>query len=234
MKTKLYLIPGTLCNARLWSELHTFLQDYELVHLAIPEGSDPLQIIEQLASALPEQKVNLLGFSLGAYLASLLTLHHPEKVAKLMVVSNSPCSLSADELAVRQHNLQLIERYGYTGISQKKAQAMIDTRLHSPAAVQQLVHIIMQMDAELGEDTIKAQLRSTSQRRDLKAELLKTKLPLCFVYSEQDSLIHLDWMQDFVSHATAVIHSVAGSGHMLPLEQPALLCHYIRQWLNEQ
>jgi pimeloyl-ACP methyl ester carboxylesterase len=232
MKAKLYLIPGTMCNARLWSELSTCLHHYELVHMAIPSAGNAEQLVEQLASALPARKVALLGFSAGAYLASLLTLHYPEKVEKLMLVSNSPCPLSANELALRQHNLQLINRYGYKGISLKKAEAMIDASLHSPAVVQHLVSIIRQMDTELGEEVLKAQWLGTSERQDLKNELLKTEQPLCFVYSEQDPLINIRWMQDFACHSQAVIHRVAGSGHMLPLEQPQLLSDYIRQWLN--
>ena len=232
MKAKLYLIPGTMCNARLWSELSAYLHHYELVHMAIPSGGGTEQLVEQLASALPAQKVALLGFSAGAYLASLLTLHYPEKVEKLMLVSNSPCPLSANELALRQHNLQLINRYGYKGISLKKAEAMIDPSLHSPAVAHHLVSIIRQMDTELGEEVLKAQLLGTSERKDLKNELLKIKQPLCFVYSEQDPLINVSWMQDFASHSQAVIHRVAGSGHMLPLEQPQVLSDYIRQWLN--
>jgi pimeloyl-ACP methyl ester carboxylesterase len=233
MKAKLYLIPGTMCNIRLWSKLSAYLERYELVHLSIPSETNTEQLVEQLASALPAQKVDLLGFSLGAYLASLLTLRYPEKVARLMLVSNSPCSLSANELAIRQHNLKLIDHYGYTGISLKKAEAMIDTSRHSPAEVQHLVNTIRQMDTELGEEVLKAQLRSTSKRRDLKDELLKTEKPLCFVYSEQDPLINSSWMQDFSGQSQAVIHTVPGSGHMLPLEQPKLLCLYIQQWLNE-
>lgn len=233
MKNQLYLIPGTMCNARLWSELLPYWEDYELIHLPIPECSDLKQLVEQLASALPAQKSALIGFSLGAYLASLLTLRYPEKVSRLMLVSNSPCSLNTNEQTARQHNLKLIEQYGYSGISLKKAEAMIDSSRHSPAMVQHLVETIRQMDTELGERIVKAQLRSTSERRDLKGELLKTTQPLCFVYSEQDPLINHDWMQDFASHNRAIIHTVAGSGHMLPLEQPTLLSHYIKQWLNE-
>jgi len=232
MRAKLYLIPGTMCNARLWSELSTYLHHYELVHMAIPSGCGAEQLVEQLASALPDQKVALLGFSAGAYLASLLTLRYPEKVEKLMLVSNSPCPLSANELALRKHNLQLINRYGYKGISLKKAEAMIDSSLHSHAVAHHQVSIIRQMDTELGEEVLKAQLLGTSERRDLKNELLKIEQRLCFVYSEQDPLINIRWMQDFSRHTQAVMHRVVGSGHMLPLEQPQLLSDYIRQWLN--
>lgn len=241
MNTKLYLIPGTLCNARIWSELAPYLSDYELVHLPIPSVSDPDELVEHLASALPPHKSALLGFSLGAYLAALLTVRYPEKVAGLMLVSNSPSPLSAEELISRQHSLKLINDFGYKGISQKKAEALLDSTKLSPDALQHRVKIIRQMDAELGENTLKTQLGVTSERKDLKDELLKLTLPLCFVYSEQDSLINAHWMQDFMRssqkrhqhNSQVVFHAVAGYGHMLPLEQPALLSHYIKQWLSE-
>ncbi|EGM78978.1 Putative hydrolase or acyltransferase of alpha/beta superfamily [Rheinheimera sp. A13L] len=241
MKTKLYLIPGTLCNARLWTELAPYLSDYELEHLPIPSGAAPEHLVEHLASALPSHKSVLVGFSLGAYLAALLTVRYPEKVAALMLVSNSPCPLSAQEQVSRQYSLQLITEFGYKGISQKKAEALVDSAKLSPDALQYIVNIIRQMDAELGEDTLKAQLGVTSERRDLKDELLKLTLPLCFVYSEQDPLINTHWMQHFMQSSQkrhqpsspVVFHAVAGSGHMLPLEQPALLSRYIKQWLGE-
>lgn len=241
MKTKLYLIPGTLCNARLWSELAPHLSDYEPEHLPIPSGADPEHLVEDLASALPVHKSVLLGFSLGAYLAALLTVRYPEKVAALILVSNSPCPLSAQEQVSRRHSLQLITQFGYKGISQKKAEALVDSPKLSPDALQHIVNIIRQMDAELGEDRLKAQLEVTSERRDLKDELLRLTVPLCFVYSEQDPLINTHWMQDFMQssqklhqpNSQVVFHTIAGSGHMLPLEQAALLSHYIKQWLSK-
>ncbi|MDR7122585.1 alpha/beta hydrolase [Rheinheimera soli] len=241
MKTKLYLIPGTLCNARLWSELAPYLSNYELEHLPIPSGADPEHLVEQLAPALPAHKSVLLGFSLGAYLAALLTLRYPEKVAALILISNSPCPLSSEEQESRQQNIQLIQKFGYKGISQKKAEALVDSAKLSPDALQHIVNIIRQMDAELGEHALKAQLGVTSERRDLKDELLKLTQPLCFVYSEQDPLINTHWMQDFMQSSQklhqqdsqVVFHAIAGSGHMLPLEQPALLSRYIKQWLSE-
>lgn len=233
MKPTLYLIPGTQCNARLWSELTPCLSDYELVHLPIPFAKHQEQLIEQLAAALPGRPIALLGFSAGAYLAALFTLRYPDKVARLMLVSNSPCPLSADELATRQQNLQLIERFGYKGISQKKAQAMIDTSRHDAAKIQHLVQIIRQMDNELGEQALKAQLCSTSERKDLKDGLLEMTQPLSVVYSDQDVLINHSWMHDFARQSQAVIHQVAGAGHMLPLEHPLLLSQHIRQWLSQ-
>lgn len=234
MKPKLYLIPGTQCNARLWSELSSGLSDYQLVHLPIPLAEQPEQLAEQLALAIPTQQVALLGFSAGAYLATLVASLYPEKVARLMLVSNSPCPLSESEFAVRQQNLLLIERFGYKGMSQKKAETLIDPCRHNAAEAQQFINIIRQMDTELGKDVLTAQWRSTSVRRDLKNELLNTKQPLCFVYSADDPLINRLWMQDFAQHNRAVIYAVEGSGHMLPLEQPALLCQYIQRWLNQQ
>ena len=76
MKEKIYLIPGLMCDERLWERLTPYLEDYyELVHLEIPLTSDFDEIIEILDKEFKEDKINLFGFLFELHRPLLLNLH---------------------------------------------------------------------------------------------------------------------------------------------------------------
>ena len=90
-KEKIYLIPGLMTDERLWSRIKPFLQnEYELVHVPIPHTEDFDEIIDILFNLFKEEKVNLLGFSLGGYIASYFAITYPNRVNRLFMVAATP------------------------------------------------------------------------------------------------------------------------------------------------
>ena len=72
MKEKIYFIPGLMTDNRLWKRVLPLLDDkYEIVHISIPQSTDFDEINKILFEKFKnEEKINLLGFSLGGYIAS--------------------------------------------------------------------------------------------------------------------------------------------------------------------
>ena len=88
MKEKIYLIPGLMTDERLWSRIIPLLKDeYELIHVPIPHTGDFDEIIDILFNLFTEDKVNLLGFSLGGYIASYFAITYPNRVNKLFMLA---------------------------------------------------------------------------------------------------------------------------------------------------
>ena len=80
-KEKIYFIPGLMTDIRLWSRALPFLKDdFEIVHIPIPNSTDFDEIVDILNKEFKEEKINILGFSLGGYIASYFTCKYPQRV----------------------------------------------------------------------------------------------------------------------------------------------------------
>jgi len=228
MLTDLYMVPGTMCNDQLWSLLERELEgQFRLLCLSLTQIDSIDALVDQMLAELPDTGVSLIGFSLGGYLASRFAVKYPERVARLLVVSNSPCALSDTEQKVRMETLNWVERFGYKGINRKKAISMLDPK----SDVESIADIIVEMDNALGGSVLVQQLKNTTKRNDLLQPLLELAIPVSFYYSVDDPLINKPWLSNFKSQLpNAVFTEEQGSGHMLPLEKPEKLAEVIRQW----
>lgn len=218
MKPKIYLIPGTMCNERLWERLKVVgSKEFDFVHLSIPNEESIDKIADAITDKLPLNEFILVGFSFGGYISSCIATKIPERIKHLFVISNSPCSLDEKELSERERNIELINRYGYRGISTLKATSLID----ADSINDDLVRTIIEMDSEMGVEALLNQLIAGSDRPDLSVPLSNASVNITFVFSENDKLINKQWISSFSRNnpkCNAV--PIHGSGHMLPLEKP--------------
>ncbi|WP_237058967.1 alpha/beta fold hydrolase [Microbulbifer sediminum] len=225
----LVMIPGTMCDRRLWQALWPELEPLQPQHLAIPAGDSVAALVRSLAAALPDEPVNLLGFSLGGYLAAALATTYPERVARLFICSNTPRALPDAELKQRRQLLNWVARHGYSGISERKIAAMLAPENRDR---EDIARTMRAMDASLGENVLVEQLGATSERRDLVDALVSLPLPVTFCYGEHDTLVTRSWVNELQEQRPdVVVREVQGAGHMLPLEQPLPLAREIRHWL---
>lgn len=231
MSTKLHLIPGTMCNEKLWSTLIPYLDDsIELVYLTIPMNKGFDQLAAYYRNLLKSRdKINLIGFSLGGYIATYFSTRYPEYVDRLFVISNSPTCLPDAELKQRNIALDFVAKHGYKGLSRKKATSMLDPENQRD----HFINLVLEMEREQGEADFISQYKNTSVREDLAESINRLSIPAYFYYSEHDPLINPTWMQELSSNWQLSVISTTGSGHMLPLEKPEELAHHINDWLSQ-
>ncbi len=207
-----------MCDQRLWQSCIKHLsENIELIHIAIPMGNNIDEIITALEKQLPKGKINLAGFSLGGYLATAYALKYPEKVNKLLLISNMSYSLPEAELKERSRTIAFIKKHGYAGIPTKRITAL----LH-PDNInnQDIIHCIREMDTSLGKETLIHQLTVTTQRENLLIKIPKLPFPVKFLIGDSDSLVKLSRIQAILAESKLVSLAVLNNtGHMLPLEQ---------------
>ncbi|KGJ88773.1 alpha/beta fold hydrolase [Thalassotalea sp. ND16A] len=230
MRKKLYLIPGTMCNEQLWAELIPYLpHSLELIYLNIPQGKNFTELAEHYNDILGGDKVNLIGFSLGGYIASYFSMLYPERIEKLFVISNSPARLPVDELQQRNEILKFVKTYGYQGISRNRVVNLFDKTKQT----ERLIDIVLNMDSELGEDEFISQYQYTSARTDLSQTIGQLPFHTHFYYSDNDPLVNSQWFNELTGASPKLsVINTSGSGHMLPLEKPRELANYLNSWLE--
>ncbi|NQY36457.1 MAG: alpha/beta hydrolase [Alteromonadaceae bacterium] len=249
MKEKIFFIPGTMCDIRLWDELWLHLEnapgnDYQLIHVPIPKEDTMGKILSQLYCFINEQSdhlniekdlrdksINLLGFSLGGYLASAFYASYPDKVKKMFNASNTPCILPEAELLVRQRIIAWIEVNGYSGLLPKRASELLHQNNKQNNAI---IDKMRAMDKALGEEVLLQQYKVTTEREDLFTGLLKADIPITFCHGVEDSLVNSALFDKMPANNTLIQHiEISGAGHMLPLEQPEAMAKAILLWLEK-
>ena len=221
MKTTIYCLPGTMCDQRLWQDCIQYLpENIQLIHLAIPKGNSIDEIVTLLEKQLPKGKINLAGFSLGGYVASAYALKFPEKINKLLLISNMSYSLPENELKERSRTISYLKTHGYSGIPTKRITALLDSSKQSNL---EIINCIREMDTSLGKETLIHQLTVTTQRENLLIKLPTLSIPIMFLIGDNDSLVKLSRIEAILAKSSIISLSVlANTGHMLPLEQPQM------------
>ena len=230
-KEKIYLIPGLMTDERLWSRIKPFLQnEYELVHVPIPHTEDFDEIIDILFNLFKEERVNLLGFSLGGYIASYFAITYPNRVNRLFMVAATPGASNEAEIERRKEKFAIIEREGFVGLSYEKAVSLVEEQNQNDS---ELIKIIQDMFMDLGKETFISQLTSTFYRKDLFEDLINLDIPIWFFYSINDRLLNKEAIKKLLldTHNMNVISRV-GTSHNIPLEEPQLLSIHIRDWMK--
>ena len=231
MKEKIYLIPGLMTDSRLWSRLIPLLKDeYELVHVPIPHSEDFDEIIDILFNFFKEEKINLLGFSLGGYVASYFAITYPSRVNRLFTVAATPGNSTEAEIERRKEKFVVIEKEGFAGLTYEKAKSLLEEKNQND---DELIKIIQDMFMELGKETFISQLTSTFYRKDLFEDLINLDIPIWFFYSINDRLLNKEAIKKLLldTHNMNVISRV-GTSHNIPLEEPQLLSIHIRDWIK--
>ncbi|MGB5793381.1 alpha/beta fold hydrolase [Poseidonibacter sp.] len=231
MKEKIYLIPGLMTDERLWKRLIPLLEDeYELIHVPIPHSEDFDEIIDILFDYIKEEKVNILGFSLGGYIASYFAVTYPNRVNKLFMLAATPGASNEAEIERRKEKFAVIEKNGFNGLTYEKAQSLVEKKNQND---EDLIKTIQDMFMDLGKETFISQLTSTFNRLDLFHDLVNLDLPIYFYYSTEDRLLNNESIKKLLSteHNIKIV-SREGTSHNISLEEPKELSKQIKKWMN--
>jgi pimeloyl-ACP methyl ester carboxylesterase len=215
-----------MCNEKLWSELLSLFDDsYELVHVTIPNKCSFDEIVDSLY--FEEQKINLLGFSLGGYIAAYYAVKYPNRINRLFIMGSTLTSISEEEIFKRQVGIDLVSAYGFKGLSRQKIKSLLaDENINN----ENLITLIQTMYTDLGEDIFMNQMKSTLKRANLIEKLFLLNVPIWFFYSKEDRLLEYNSLMES-TNKNIVIESIEGNSHMLPLEKPTLCYNKISKWI---
>lgn len=127
--TPLYLIPGTMCDARLWGRMLPHMNSANVAH-ADYTGSETMEaMLEKVMDGAPNEPCHLVGFSLGGYLAMMAATHAASRFKSLTVIAASPYGLSDDEKALRQRNAEMLTRLTYRACRKRGSNSLWRKRI---------------------------------------------------------------------------------------------------------
>ncbi|MDP5134042.1 MAG: alpha/beta hydrolase [Paraglaciecola sp.] len=226
-------LPGTLCDERVFMPCWQYLDIPYQAYVPLQWAEDLSQMLALGADRLDyfDQPVHVVGFSMGGYIAALLAVQNPIKIASLTLIGNTCQALPDAKLIERKNLLQALQQGKYKGMSDAQILTMLHEQNTDRAAI---IGIIREMEQDLGIATLASQMKATNQRKNLIPQLAKSTFTCHFVAGEHDQLAspsQLKATQQQIPDSTLEI--IVAAGHMLPLEQPKLLADHLAKTLNQ-
>jgi pimeloyl-ACP methyl ester carboxylesterase len=226
----LLLIPGLLCDGRLWTEQTRNLSD--IAHCYTPDLST-YESIDQMADAILSQappQFALAGFSMGGCVALEIVARAPERVRHLGLLSTNAAGLLP---VVRRHYEESIAHLQAEGLEKYLVEAFPRYVAAEHVHDSQLWQTYFAMGSDLGAVVAVRQMRALLGYRGFSRELGAISCPVTLICGERDDrtpvAVHQAMATQIPGADLRVIH---GAGHFTPLEKPTAVTSILRQWMN--
>ena len=214
-----------MCDATLWSDMAADLGKLGAVHYGNVYQDDSLEgMARRVLDESPERFV-LVGFSMGGFVARVLTLMAPERVSGVAFVASSARGYSPQEIAQRQAAAAgaKVVRNSSRGI----ARGLHPDREADPV----LIGRLRDMQSRLGPDVHRRQ--AALVRLDGYADLERINCPALVVACRQDRLRSFAETERMARHLpNSRFEVIENCGHMAPLEKPGELAALLRNWVE--
>lgn len=222
----LVLLPGFMCDKDLWTDMLPDLESLGALHFGNVYQDDSLEgMARRVLSETPERFV-LVGFSMGGFVARVLTLMAPERVSGVAFVASSARGYSDEERARRLAGFRPGDRPPREAGAVSTAMGLHPDRETDPVLLDRL----RGMQRRLGAEVRKRQ--AALVRRDGYADLERIVCPSLVVACRQDRLrtfAETERMAQRLPNSTFSI--LEECGHMAPLEKPGELATLLTSWV---
>jgi pimeloyl-ACP methyl ester carboxylesterase len=225
--TPLVLIPGMMCDARMWGGIDAGLGVPVLHHLPTQAETMPALAALFLTDAPP--RFALAGLSLGGILAMEILHQAPERITRLALMDTNPRAETPEVQALRAPQ---IARALAGELDSVMREDMKPNYLCPGPDKAAILDLCMDMALALGPEVFACQSRALRDRPDQQATLAAFKGPALVLMGALDRLCPLDRLQlmhDLMPQSR--LHIIPGAAHLPPLEQPAATLRALRDWL---
>ena len=228
--TPLVLIPGMMCDARMWVDLAAALHPRPVIH-ALPSGADTVAGLAAGVLRMAPPRFALAGLSMGGIVAMEVLAQAPERVERLALLDTNPRA-EAPEVQVRRGSQ--IERALSGGLRAVIRDEMKPNYLADGPDRQAILDLCMDMALALGPEVFARQSRALRDRPDQTATLAAFQGPALVLMGAEDRLCprdRHDQMHALMPQSRLVI--IEGAGHLPPLERPKETQAALSRWLEE-
>lgn len=231
MKDPLVLLPGMMCDARLFGpQIEAF--SHERAVMVAPLGNH--ETVAALAAEVLDiapPTFALAGLSMGGIVAMEVFRQAPQRVSRLALLDTNP---KAETDKIAQFREPQIAKVRAGQLRAVMRDEMKPNYLTDGPNMGKILDLCMAMAETLGPDVFVRQSRALQARPDQQETLRAVKVPTLILCGEDDSLCPLhrhELMHELIPHATLTV--IKNAGHLPTLEQPAPTNEALEQWLNQ-
>lgn len=229
--TPLVLLPGMMCDARLFTPQINRFSGRRSVQVAALTTHDDMPDLAAAVLASAPRRFALAGLSMGGILAMEVLRQAPDRVAGLALLGTNPLAEKPEVREGRQSQIDAALRGGMMTVLEEQ---MFPRYSADAGARARLLPTCRAMALALGPDVFVRQSRALRDRPDQCDTLNASAVPTLILCGADDQLCPLDrhtLMKDLMPHAE--LRVLDGAGHLTTLERPDETTAALADWLEE-
>ncbi len=229
--TPLVLLPGMMCDERLFASQINELSKRREVHFA---KITDFETISELASDVLNNAppvFALAGLSMGGIVAMEIVSQAPERVERLALLDTNPLAELPDVLKRRGPQIDAIKNGQLKEIIRDE---MKPNYLFDGVRKTEILKLCMDMALDIGPDAFIRQSIALRDRVDQKNTLGSYKRPALVLCGRHDVLCPLErheLMHTLLENSKLEI--IEDAGHLPTLEQPKITTMALASWLED-
>lgn len=228
MTTDLLLLPGLLCDARLWGDVVAGIGDAVRPVVADLTQDDSVAAMAERALAMAPPRFALAGLSMGGYVALAIMRAAPERVTHLALLDTSARADDEARKVTRRKGIEMVRKGRFIGVSRGLlASLLAPQHLGTPLAME-----VQAMAERVGQGAYLRQQEAIMGRPDSLPLLAGIAVPTLIGAGALDKLTPpelADEMAARIAHAQRV--DFPDSAHLPTMENPTAVAAAMRGWL---
>lgn len=225
----LVLLPGMMCDARLYAPQINALSAGRAVHVAPMPGADIGEIAATVLANAPP-RFALAGLSMGGIVAMEMLRQAPERIERIALMDTNPLAELPEMQARREPQIEKVQQGDLITVMRDEMKPNYLTDGPHRAAI---LDLCMEMATTLGPDIFVNQSRALQTRPDQVETLKNCKIPALVLCGRDDTLCPIarhQLMYDLIPQSR--FHIVENAGHLPTLEQPDETTAALARWLE--
>lgn len=231
MKEPLILLPGMMCDARLFApQIAAFSHEHPVMTAPLNDHDTVGQLAKDILDNAPPNFA-LAGLSMGGIVAMEVLRQAPKRITRLALLDTNP---KAEAEVVAQSRLPQMDKVRAGALRAVMRNEMKPNYLTDGPRMGQILDLCMAMAETLGATVFINQSRALQTRPDQQDTLRAVTVPTLILCGEDDTLcpIHRhELMHQLIPGSVLTI--IKGAGHLPTLEQPDLTNEALAQWLTK-
>ena len=230
MKKSLLLLPGLLCDARLFASQVRDLSDVAAPLVADLTGADTVAALASSAIAgMPAGRFAVAGLSMGGYVALEVIRQAPGRVSGIALL-NTNARPDSPESTANRHRLMALADKDFAAVNTTLVPKLLHADHVGDAA---LVRLLDDMAAAIGVEGFKRQQRAIIGRIDSRPHLAAIRVPAMVLAAREDAIMPFEVSEEMAKAIPgAVLEIVEHSGHVSSIEQPEAVTARLRAWMR--
>ena len=227
--TPLVMIPGMMCDERIFAPQIEELASKRSVHIADISKHDNISDLAADVLSHAPPKFCLIGHSMGGIVAMEICAQDPKRIEKLVLMDTNPLAELEEVKLKREPQIS-------DALSGKLINVIRDEMKPNYLASSEnqdiILNICLEMALSLGPKVFINQSRALQTRADQQSNIQSINIPVLIMCGSEDKLCTVErheMMHNMISNSELKI--INNAGHMPTLEQPSETTEVLKEWL---
>jgi len=226
----LLLLPGMMCDARLWRPQIDALA----VDCRVPDTTSADNFVDMAAMVLADapKTFAVAGLSMGGILAFELWRQAPERISHMALLDTNPHADTPDKRTMRLDQIEQVLSGQLRALAVDSLKPAYLAKAHRDD--KELLGDILDMAMDLGNDVFRRQALALKDRVDSVPTLSTITCPTTVICGIEDHICPVEYHRLMAAEIPgARLLIIETCGHLASLEQPQVVTEALQQLLEQ-